>query len=50
MVFGCDRNANETYMQVAGHDHCVRASDLRGRPGPLSPMVAPRLRNAWRAA
>ena len=65
VVFGGDRDANETYMQAAGHGRCMRASNLRDALGksrsrttlmlfsirrrrPLSPMVVPRSRNAWR--
>jgi len=29
MVFGRDRNANETYMQVAGKGHCIPTDNLR---------------------
>jgi CRP-like cAMP-binding protein len=29
LVFGHDRNDNETYMQAAGHGHCMRANALR---------------------
>jgi CRP-like cAMP-binding protein len=29
VVFGHDRNDNDTYMQVAGQGQCTRASDLR---------------------
>jgi len=29
MVFGQDRNANDTYMQVAGQGHCIPAKELR---------------------
>lgn len=29
VVFGDDRNDNETYMQAAGHGQCMRADDLR---------------------
>lgn len=29
VVFGHDRNANETYVQVAGQGQCIRANDLR---------------------
>jgi len=29
MVFGQDRNANDTYMQVAGQGHCIPARELR---------------------
>jgi CRP-like cAMP-binding protein len=29
IVFGHDRNANETFMQAAGRGQCIRANDLR---------------------
>ena len=33
VVFGGDRDANETYMQAAGHGRCMRASNLRDALG-----------------
>ena len=30
VVFGHDRNANETFMQAAGQGKCIRADNLRG--------------------
>src|ERR1043165_7836992 len=29
VIFGHDRNANETFVQAAGHGKCIRADDLR---------------------